>query len=67
MASAEKANDSNVTSIEEARPKSKKKFLLIALAAVLLLGGGGAAWVAGGATARPAANGTTGAGTGAGG
>ena len=44
MASAEKAKDSNVTSIDEARPKPKKKLLLIALAAVLLAGGGGAAW-----------------------
>ncbi len=44
MASAEKAPDSNVTSIDEARPKPTKKRLLIALAALLLAGGGGAAW-----------------------
>lgn len=42
MASAQPAG--NVTSIDEARPKSKKK-LVIAIAAALLLGGGaGAAW-----------------------
>jgi flagellar FliL protein len=45
MATAQKAADSNVTSIDEARPKPKKKLLLLVLAAVMLLaGGGGAAW-----------------------
>lgn len=44
MAAAEKKADSNVTPIDEARPKSKKT-LIIAIAAVALLGGGGgAAW-----------------------
>ncbi len=38
------AADSNVTDINEARPKSRKKLLIIAVAGVLLLGGGGAAW-----------------------
>ncbi len=42
---AAQAADSNVTDINEARPKSRKKLLIIAIASVLLLGGGGgAAW-----------------------
>ena len=42
---AAQAADSNVTDINEARPKSRKKLLFIAIAGVLLLGGGGgAAW-----------------------
>ena len=46
-ASASNANDaaanSNVTDINEARPKSRKKLIVIAIAGMLLLGGGGAA------------------------
>ncbi len=37
------APDSNVTDINEARPKSRKKLLIFGVAGVLLLGGGGAA------------------------
>ena len=42
-AQATKAADSNVTDINEARPKSRKKLVVFAIAGVLLLGGGGAA------------------------
>ncbi len=38
------AADSNVTGINEARPKSRKKLLAFGIAGLLLLGGGGAAW-----------------------
>lgn len=37
------ATDSNVTDINDARPKSRKKLLVIGIAGVLLLGGGAAA------------------------
>ncbi len=44
MASAEKSATSNVTSIDEVKPKSKKGIILAAAAVLLLAGGGGAAW-----------------------